>query len=90
MPHSEDGYQPTDDTFEALTRALDIMVMEQGEPALKDMLSIHPDKDHILYYDDDLIFVNKPSNIQTVPGFHDSTYSLANIIQKQLNTPHPK
>ena len=39
------------------------------------------EKDRILYYDEDLIFVNKPSNLQTVPGFQDK-HSLATMVQK--------
>jgi 23S rRNA-/tRNA-specific pseudouridylate synthase len=41
------------------------------------------EKDRILYFDDDLIFVNKPYNMLTVPGFKD-THSLATIIQKMF------
>ena len=50
--------------------------------------------DRILYVDEDLVVVNKPFNIQTVPGFQ-SNYSLALIIQDMFSvkniehmTPH--
>jgi len=44
------GLQPTDNSETSISRALDIMIAENGEPALKDMLNIHPDKDDILHY----------------------------------------
>ena len=41
------------------------------------------EKDCILYYDDDIVAVNKPHNMQTVPGYQDP-FSLAVIIQKMF------
>ena len=50
--------------------------------------------ENILYVDDDIICVNKPFNLQTVPGYLDS-FSLATILQIKYNinniehmTPH--
>lgn len=44
-------------------------------------------KENILYFDEDIVVVNKPSNIQTVPGYQDK-YSLASIIQKMFSVPN--
>jgi len=44
-------------------------------------------KSDILYYDEDLVFVNKPANLQTVPGFDDK-HSLATIVQKLFSVEH--
>ena len=38
---------------------------------------------HILYYDEDVVFCNKPENFQTVPGFQ-SNYSLATMIAEMF------
>lgn len=43
--------------------------------------------DRILYFDDDVVFVNKPSNLQTVPG-HLEDHSLATIIQRMFDIPN--
>ena len=42
-------------------------------------------QNRILYVDDDIIVVNKPTGIQTAPGFN-SNYSLASVVQNKVHS----
>lgn len=44
------GLAPVTNDVRDITRALNIMVDENGDPALKDLMSVHPDREFILHY----------------------------------------
>lgn len=54
------GLSPVTNDSRHITRALDIMINENGDPALKDLMSVHPDKEFILHYNQQPV-VNMPA-----------------------------
>jgi hypothetical protein len=44
------GLAPVTNDAAHIARALNVMVDENGDPALKDLMSVHPDKEFILHY----------------------------------------
>jgi len=49
------GLAPVTNDVRDITRALNIMVDENGDPALKDLMSVHPDREFILHYNQPVV-----------------------------------
>lgn len=44
------GLQPVSNVDNDIARALDVLVQENGEEGLKDVMSIHPDKEYFVHF----------------------------------------
>lgn len=60
------GLSPVTNDVRDITRALNVLVDENGDPALRDLMSVHPDKEFILHYNQPVVAMStdapKPSN----------------------------